>query len=269
MREIFWSHLRWPEVQELEKKKTVVIVPVGSTEGQGPALPVGGDTLNVEIMAKMVAEKLKDKVRVVVTPAIWTGCAYALIDYPGTITITPELLTQIIYQVCKNILHWGFKKILLLNGHAGNEACLWTATYKLRQELDATIAWVTHWNLIKTKEEVLDILESRPPLADHPGEAWASLALTISPESVDTSRFEKLSCLAKTPKSKFVREGKVSVFAPMALRTKDGASGDNTLASEEKGKKLLNLTVAELEKFLLEFKDWNLDDLQSLYQKPQ
>lgn len=266
-RKIYWQKLRHGEIGEAVKEDAIVILPVGSMEQHGPALPVGTDTIDVERVARLAAERLENKIRILIFPALWMGDSLHHIDYPGTVSLPPELLIEIVFNIVKEVLRNGFKRLLLLNGHGGNEAYLSVTITKIMRELKVIVPWLTHWNLIFPEKKLEDILESRPAYGDHPGEYEASLSWAVSPDSVDTSLFGKAPLLSLAPKTKFLKQGRVAIFGSMKLRTKEGFSGDCTLASKEKGEELLDLTVSEFVRFLEEFKKWDLENIGSLYTK--
>ena len=104
----------WQELQEKHGKSgDVAIIPVGSTEQHGPHLPLGTDTM----VAMMVAEDAAALTNTVVTPPLWFGWSPHHMVLPGTITVRPEILIEVLYDVIQSMKSHGFTKFVVINGH--------------------------------------------------------------------------------------------------------------------------------------------------------
>ncbi len=87
------ERLSWPEVAAaLAAGKTTAIIVVASSEQHGPHLPEATDALIGEGLAVRLAQRLGNAL---VAPVIRPGCSSHHLDFPGTISITPELLLAI------------------------------------------------------------------------------------------------------------------------------------------------------------------------------
>ncbi|HEY5419948.1 MAG TPA: creatininase family protein, partial [Marmoricola sp.] len=81
---------RWPV---LDGSRPLLLVPVGSTEQHGPALPLGADTMIATSVTQEVARRLVDDGRhVLVAPAVGYGASGEHEGFPGTISIGREAL---------------------------------------------------------------------------------------------------------------------------------------------------------------------------------
>lgn len=106
--------LTWEEVKEcVADSKGVIIVPVGSTEQHGPHLPVGTDTM----VAVALAEDAAKRAGVLVAPPVWYGWSPHHMVLSGTVTIRPEILIELGYDIMESLSRHGFDRIILLNGH--------------------------------------------------------------------------------------------------------------------------------------------------------
>lgn len=103
--------------QELDARrdtaKNVVIIPVGSTEQHGCHLPLGTDTM----VAMMLAEDAAERTDTVVAPPLWFGWSPHHMVLPGTITVRPEVLIEVLYDVIQSLQAYGFSKFIVINGH--------------------------------------------------------------------------------------------------------------------------------------------------------
>ena len=118
----------WQENCELFKTKKVAVIPVGSNEQHGPALPTGTDWMLAEYLGREVGKKSKSAV---VTPVIPIGHATYHADFPGTLAVSTATLAAYVREICEDLISYGITHILFLNGHGGNN----TALYDVGQEL--------------------------------------------------------------------------------------------------------------------------------------
>ncbi|MBQ8829423.1 MAG: creatininase family protein [Burkholderiaceae bacterium] len=104
----------WEEAKiAIEKSKGVAIIPVGSVEQHGLHLPVGTDTY----VAMTLAEEAAGRTDAIVVPPVWFGWSPHHMVLPGTVTIRPEVLIELTYDIIKSLSEHGLKKIILINGH--------------------------------------------------------------------------------------------------------------------------------------------------------
>lgn len=104
----------WEELSEsIDRAKGVAIIPVGSTEQHGHHLPLGTDAM----VAIMLAEDGALATKTVVAPPLWYGWSPHHMVLPGTVTVRPEILTELFYDVMESLSRHGFRKIVAINGH--------------------------------------------------------------------------------------------------------------------------------------------------------
>lgn len=104
----------WDEIKEYrEKHGDVAIIPIGSTEQHGSHLPVGTDTM----VAMMIAEDAGEKTNTLIAPPLWYGWSPHHMVLPGTITLRPEVLIEVLYDIIESLHKHGFKKFVVINGH--------------------------------------------------------------------------------------------------------------------------------------------------------
>ncbi len=106
--------LSWEEIKEkIDSGKKTVLLPVGSTEQHGPHLPLGTDTM----VAIALAEAAGEKASAVVAPPLWFGWSPHHMVLPGTITVRPEVLVELVFDVMASLSRHGFSAFVLINGH--------------------------------------------------------------------------------------------------------------------------------------------------------
>ena len=87
----------WEEVKDLSDKDPVVLLPLGAFEQHGKHLPLKVDEFMVNNIANESVKKSHQKnINAVVAPVIWSGYSPHHMDFPGTISIKDETLTNVI-----------------------------------------------------------------------------------------------------------------------------------------------------------------------------
>lgn len=128
-----WDLLTSPEIQALvQRGMDLAILPVGATEQHGPHLATGCDTLSPEQVAWLASQQTG----VPVLPAIPYGVSLGHTDqWPGTISLQPQTLIQLVLEVARWTVASGFSKLIMLNGNGPNAPALECARIQLRHEL--------------------------------------------------------------------------------------------------------------------------------------
>lgn len=136
------ADLTYVDIQEYLQTKDIVLVPMASTEQHGPHLPLKTDTVTAEEVSRRVAAQIE----VLHTPCLWTGYSPQHMHQPGlgrgTITIRPETLLNLMYDVARSLIHHGFNRIVFVNGHGSNVKVVDPVLRKLRYETGALIGFV-------------------------------------------------------------------------------------------------------------------------------
>ena len=164
----------------------IVILPVASLEQHGPHLPVEVDTMLGETVAVRAARKIAERgQQALVLPVLWTGLSEHHMSFGGTITLDFPAFAAVVEGVCRSVLRHGFKRIVLLNAHGGNENALRTITDELTPKLGAPIVQFTYWYAAAVA--IAKILETQGALM-HACEAETSMMMAVRPELVAMDR---------------------------------------------------------------------------------
>jgi creatinine amidohydrolase len=132
--------LSWKNIRELVPHKIdTVLFPVGTIEAHGAAA-LGTDNL----IPQSMAEYLSGKINALIAPILNYGITKSLYGYPGSMTVRPESLEMFITDILKSLHDIGFKKVIILNGHGGNNKVLKTAALDFFDKYRTKIA-VIHW----------------------------------------------------------------------------------------------------------------------------
>ncbi len=118
---MLWENLREEEFKKaVEISNGVCILPVGCLEKHGQHLPVGTDVIHITEIARLATEKEP----ALVFPTMYFGEKTGAGEFQGTVIFSPELRLQILKETCSEIYRNGFDKILLYNGHGGNQSMI-------------------------------------------------------------------------------------------------------------------------------------------------
>lgn len=115
-----WENLTAGEFKQAAATTGVCVIALGVMEKHGDHLPLGTDFLNGHKLACLAAEKEP----AVVWPPFYFGQIYEARCYPGTITLKPALLVELLQGVFDEIGRNGFRKIIMYNAHGGNNHLL-------------------------------------------------------------------------------------------------------------------------------------------------
>ena len=126
----YLPHMTSPEVQDLLTRTDMVILPIGSLEQHGLQGPIGTDVLGVIERGKLIAQKTD----VLVAPILLPGNSPYHMAFPGTITLPAETIQLVYFQAAQSLIAHGFKRFLILNGHAGNTAIVQYLVDRINQE---------------------------------------------------------------------------------------------------------------------------------------
>lgn len=134
------ERLNWKQfAKTIPKKTNTVLLPVGTIEAHGPGA-LGTDA----IIPAYIANKLSQPLNAMVAPTINYGVTKSLIAFPGSLTVTRNILKEYVREVAFSLADAGFKKIIILNGHGGNTDSFDELGANLWKEKGAS-SLIIHW----------------------------------------------------------------------------------------------------------------------------
>jgi creatinine amidohydrolase len=107
-------------IKAVEKSSKTCILPIGVFEKHGPHLPLGTDLY----IAREYALRAAEKEYTVVFPWYYFSQINEAKHQPGTIAYSPELIWKVLQETLNELARNGFEKIIIVNGHGGNNAFL-------------------------------------------------------------------------------------------------------------------------------------------------
>ena len=109
------SEMTWGQVEAYLKGDDRCILPIGSTE-QHAQMSLAVDT----ILAENVSVEAAAPSGVPVFPTMPYGLAPYFLGYPGTVSLRVETLLAFVRDFVASAYRTGFRRILIVNGHGGN-----------------------------------------------------------------------------------------------------------------------------------------------------
>jgi creatinine amidohydrolase/Fe(II)-dependent formamide hydrolase-like protein len=252
------GELTWPEAQSRFKEVDLALLPVGSIEQHGPHLPLDSDAFDAEYLAVHVADACKDP-KPLVLPLVPYGVSYHHEDFSGTISVGPDTLSQLIYDIGMSAAKHGITKLVIINGHGGNGPALHFAAQMINR--DANI-----FTCVDTGEtsdpDINAIVETSNDV--HAGEIETSTTLATRPNLVKLEAAKKFVPKFSSRYLNFTSKRRVEWYARVAKISPSGVLGDPTKAGRGKGEKIWELMVHHLVEFIEDLKGMSLDEI---YQK--
>ena len=163
-----------------------VILPVGTVEVHG-VCPIGTDN----VVPLKMAELIWEKCNALVAPVINHGVTSADISqFPGSITIRPEIFEEYVYDVLKDLVRTGFRNILILNGHGDNAEPIKKAMARINRETGAHFMNVDWW--LVAANVVSEVYGVKAPMGDHAALEESAIVMSVNPDLIDKEMYDKL-----------------------------------------------------------------------------
>jgi creatinine amidohydrolase len=226
------------------RRYEVAVLPVGATEAHNLHLPEGTDWRLATWVAREACRRAWERSPTVLClPALPFSSDCNLMDFPLTVDVSQETVNAVVTDVVRSLAHHGIRKVLLLNGHGGNN--FMPLVRVLQTELDVHLFLCNWWTVGSDRyAEIFD----KPD--DHAGEMETSAVMAIAPELVE---LEHAGSGAAAPyRFEALTKGWVQTSRRFARLNDHCAVGDPRIATPEKGRRYLELTCARLADFLVE-----------------
>jgi creatinine amidohydrolase len=183
--------MNWMQLEAAAKADDRAVLPIGSIE-QHAYLSLGVDA----ILAERVAVEAAEPVGTPVYPTLSYGLTPNFVDYPGTVTLKLSTLIAVMKDVLDGISRAGFKRIVIVNGHGGNDPAKGAVLEWLDAKRGHQVKWHNWWNAPRTWATVQRI----DPIASHASWMenfpWTRLGNVAMPETrkpmVDVARLPQL-----------------------------------------------------------------------------
>jgi creatinine amidohydrolase len=223
MGSVHLEELTWTELRDRVKAgATTVIVPIGGTEQNGPAMVLGKHNVRVRLLAGRIAAGLGGQALVApvvaYVPEGEVDPPTAHMRFPGTITLPEPAFETMLEYAARSFRRHGFRDVVLIGDHGGYRRSMKRVADKLNREWAATpvrVHALDDYYQAATEGHAAALRErgfSDAEIGSHAGLADTSLSMAVDPRLVRTER---------------LREGRPGPA--------DGVQGDPTRATAELG----------------------------------
>ena len=230
------ANLSWPEVLDVRDQVELVLIPVGSNEQHGPNLAVQMDGAGAFEFSRRASARMAP--RLLVAPSVPIGVSHHHMNFPGTVTLTPDTFIQVIVEIIQSLQHHGFERFMIVNGHGGNIAAMDIAAVRARSELEVPfVGACTFYSFFD--QAVKDRYETTA-INGHACEIETSIAMYMMPEIVKSKSLAagQLTDLATGLRAN-LKKYEISIPYSFDEYTLNGALGDARLASADFGRDLI------------------------------
>ncbi len=185
----FLPYLTWTDIDAIEdKENTVIVLPVGAIEQHGPHLPCSVDATVAAGVAGKALSLLPENVPAYGLAPIVYGKSDEHLHFPGTITLTGELLLHTITEIGESVYRAGFRKLVMINAHGGQPQPLEMAARELRlRHGDYMVIPRSAWSVDHDDSE---FSEQEKQLALHAGHGETAIMMALLGKHVHMDRAE-------------------------------------------------------------------------------
>ena len=227
--------LTWDRVKERLEAGSPAILPIGAgAKEHGLHMPMATDQLFAGYFARALAEKID----ALIWPTLTYGFYPAFVAYAGSVSLSTETFQTLITEIADGLVGFGARRVLILDTGRSTIAPVDDA---IRAASDpARIAHLKAFTGPRFSATAHAMM--RQPYGSHADEIETSLLLKIAPELIDMARAKPSPFSAKAPPPGPLSPDDASSpnYSP------SGSFGDPTLASAEKGARLLAAILEDL-----------------------
>ena len=232
----YWQSMTTSDVPRAVDRDPVVVVPLAAIEQHGPHLPLSTD---LEIGMGLLASafrQLPDDFPAWVLPPLAIGASEEHMRLPGTLSLVPETLGEIIYQYGVALSACGVRRLVLSNSHGGNRQVLNGVGLRLRREHRLLVVKVGYFEFPPPETAGLPLSEWRHGL--HGGAVETAMMLHLRPDLVRLEEIRDAPPLGEELERTMrhlTPEGAASFSWLAEDINRSGVAGDARIADAAKG----------------------------------
>jgi len=167
----------------IKQSQGVCLVPIGVIEKHGQQLPLGTDVFT----SREICRRAAGKEYCLIYPFYFAGQIFEAKHQPGTIAYSSELMFRLLDETCKEISRNGIKKIIIVNGHGGNNAWLqYFCQIQLESPRDYAVFFTTPSASQEVQKKITELRKTK--VGGHADEVETSTMLVVRPDLVKMER---------------------------------------------------------------------------------
>lgn len=242
----------------MQQRGALIVIPTGSTEQHGWHLPLETDSRLAYEVAHAAASQVCQEIPVLLAPALAIGVSGEHMAFPGTLTLSAPTFMAVAEEVALALIEHGFRRLLFLNGHAGNTEPLKLVAKAIRERHDVLVVTANYWML--ARDAFIDIAQDPNLSISHGGEIETAMMLHVHPEQVYMELARKWEGTAGNPylRASLQREAAAAYGLRRTDLTRTGSTGDPTRASREMGQRFFEAAVSATAEFFRFVHAWSI-----------
>ena len=230
----------------------VAVLPIGAIEAHNRHLPEGQDFLHTTYVARACCERAWAACEsVICLPTLPYGVDCNQLGFPLAIHVSQTTLDAMVREIIASLRHHGIRKILILNGHGGNE--FKPLIRQIQCDMDVHV-FLCNWWLVG--RDRYDAIFTKPD--DHAGQFETSVAMALYPDLIEPNVAGNGA--ARAFRFEALRKGYVSTSRDFAKLNDHAACGDPAESTAERGRKYLDLVVERISGFLVQLAKERIDE---------
>jgi creatinine amidohydrolase len=155
-----FEDLNWMDVEEYLKNDDRLILVLGACEQHGYL-----SLLTDVKIPQALADAASKKTGVLIAPSVNCGVSPYFLKYPGTISLRSSTFSSLLEDIVSSVHGHGFRRILVLNGHGGNDGARNVMVELANQLQGLKVTWYSWW----TSEKVLEVAHKKELKSSHAG----------------------------------------------------------------------------------------------------
>jgi creatinine amidohydrolase len=240
-----FADLNWKDLAGLiQHKMFLVLLPVGSTESHGPHAPLATDMLiSTEVCRRSAIKLHKRSYEAYILPPLCYAVTETAREFPGTISISADLDSAIMSEICTSLIKQGIGKICIFNSHfePPHVKAIYDAMEKVQADTGVRVLFVD----VTRKKYSSRLPEEYRKAETHADRHETSMIMRIDPSLVNEERRKALPYVPMNLADKLFKE-RLDSFRAFGMT--EAYCGDPASASADEGERLLEL----LSDFILE-----------------
>ncbi|HZW58009.1 MAG TPA: creatininase family protein [Nitrososphaerales archaeon] len=190
------GEMTWEEAKKAYQEYDFVALVCASHEQHSTHLPLLTDSIIGEYFANRLAEEAeREGIIILLLPTLWLGYSEEHANFPGTVTLSPHTLEDILLDVARSLKRHGVKRFLVINSHGGNFPVVQLAVDRIERDIGLQ-AHLLNWTSFGDYPKSAVASERPEPLKiNHAGDSETAMLMCARPDLV---RSEKM----RTPKLK-------------------------------------------------------------------
>jgi creatinine amidohydrolase len=235
-----WTDIHWPDIGGSGPPRWIAVLPLAAVEQHGPHLPLGTDVMIAQAHLARVRELLPDSIPATFLPIQPVGISTEHIGFPGTLTLPTDVALKSWMALGESVARAGIRKLVMVTSHGGNSAAMTLVAQDLRAQY-RMLAVTTGWYRFGAPDGLFSAEELRHGI--HGGAVETSIMLARYPQHVRSDGVAdfRSSGIAMEKDHRWLSTNRP---APFAWQAQDlhasGAVGNASLASAEKGERMLD-----------------------------